>query len=43
MFTIYFLRIERDKDFATRKAERANLRVALRDKHRLPDVSVDHI
>lgn len=33
-----FCRIQRDKDFATKKAERANLRVALRDKYRLPDV-----
>lgn len=31
-------RMERDKEFATRKAERANLRVLLRDKYRLPEV-----
>lgn len=31
-------RMERDKEFATRKAERANLRVLLRDKYRLPQV-----
>uniref|UniRef100_A0A3Q1EEW9 Uncharacterized protein n=1 Tax=Acanthochromis polyacanthus TaxID=80966 RepID=A0A3Q1EEW9_9TELE len=29
--------IMRDKDFATKKAERANLTVALRDKYRLPE------
>ncbi|XP_004079511.1 complexin-4-like [Oryzias latipes] len=34
-------RIERDKDFATKKAERANLRVALRDKYRLPESAPD--
>ncbi|XP_026168786.1 complexin-4c [Mastacembelus armatus] len=34
-------KIQRDKDFATRKAERANLRVALRDKYRLPDSAQD--
>ncbi|KAJ8372916.1 hypothetical protein AAFF_G00275660 [Aldrovandia affinis] len=34
-------KIERDKAFALRKAERANLRVALRDKHRLPDSAQD--
>ncbi|XP_034039189.1 complexin-4c [Thalassophryne amazonica] len=34
-------RIQRDKDFATKKAERANLRVALRDKYRLPDSAQD--
>uniref|UniRef100_A0A3P9H4U4 Complexin 4c n=1 Tax=Oryzias latipes TaxID=8090 RepID=A0A3P9H4U4_ORYLA len=33
--------IERDKDFATKKAERANLRVALRDKYRLPESAPD--
>uniref|UniRef100_A0A7N6BXX2 Complexin 4c n=1 Tax=Anabas testudineus TaxID=64144 RepID=A0A7N6BXX2_ANATE len=33
-------KIQRDKDFAIRKAERANLRVALRDKYRLPDNEV---
>uniref|UniRef100_A0A672ZNF8 Complexin 4c n=1 Tax=Sphaeramia orbicularis TaxID=375764 RepID=A0A672ZNF8_9TELE len=31
-------KIQRDQDFATKKAERANLRVALRDKYRLPEV-----
>ncbi|KPP62604.1 complexin-4-like [Scleropages formosus] len=34
-------KIQRDKDFATRKAERANLRVQLRDKYRLPEVHGD--
>ncbi|XP_026230963.1 complexin-4c [Anabas testudineus] len=34
-------KIQRDKDFAIRKAERANLRVALRDKYRLPDSAQD--
>ncbi|XP_040911558.1 complexin-4c [Toxotes jaculatrix] len=34
-------KIQRDKDFAMRKAERANLRVALRDKYRLPDSAQD--
>ncbi|KAG7267636.1 hypothetical protein CRUP_026990 [Coryphaenoides rupestris] len=34
-------KIERDKGFATKKAERANLRVALRDKYRLPDSAQD--
>ncbi|XP_056149951.1 complexin-4c [Lampris incognitus] len=34
-------KIERDKDFAMKKAERANLRVALRDKYRLPDSAQD--
>ncbi|CAL8346360.1 unnamed protein product [Merluccius merluccius] len=34
-------KIERDKEFATKKAERANLRVALRDKYRLPDSAQD--
>ncbi|XP_024129337.1 complexin-4c [Oryzias melastigma] len=34
-------RIQRDKDFATKKAERANLRVALRDKYRLPESAQD--
>ncbi|XP_051554871.1 complexin-4-like [Myxocyprinus asiaticus] len=34
-------KIERDKEFATRKAERANLRVLLRDKYRLPQSAQD--
>ncbi|XP_054914214.1 complexin-4c [Poeciliopsis prolifica] len=34
-------KIQRDKDFATKKAGRANLRVALRDKYRLPDSALD--
>ncbi|XP_029930042.1 complexin-4c [Myripristis murdjan] len=34
-------KIQRDKDFATKKAERANLRIALRDKHRLPASAQD--
>ncbi|XP_005806338.1 complexin-4-like [Xiphophorus maculatus] len=34
-------KIQRDKDFTTKKAERANLRVALRDKYRLPDSALD--
>ncbi|KAF7222192.1 complexin-4c [Nothobranchius furzeri] len=34
-------KIQRDKDFATKKAERANLRIALRDKYRLPDSAQD--
>uniref|UniRef100_A0A3Q2QGX7 Complexin 4c n=1 Tax=Fundulus heteroclitus TaxID=8078 RepID=A0A3Q2QGX7_FUNHE len=34
-------KIQRDKDFATKKAGRANLRVALRDKYRLPDSAQD--
>ncbi|KAJ3595335.1 hypothetical protein NHX12_004639 [Muraenolepis orangiensis] len=34
-------KIQRDKEFATKKAERANLRVSLRDKYRLPDSSQD--
>ncbi|XP_030016666.1 complexin-4c isoform X2 [Sphaeramia orbicularis] len=33
--------IQRDQDFATKKAERANLRVALRDKYRLPENAQD--
>ncbi|XP_036410851.1 complexin-4c [Megalops cyprinoides] len=34
-------KIERDKEFAMRKAERANLRVQLRDKYRLPESAQD--
>ncbi|KAJ8011499.1 hypothetical protein DPEC_G00058860 [Dallia pectoralis] len=34
-------KIERDKEFVTRKAERANLRVCLRDKYRLPERGQD--
>ncbi|GAA6097774.1 complexin-4c [Tachysurus ichikawai] len=34
-------KMERDKEFATRKAERANLRVLLRDKYRLPQSAQD--
>ncbi|XP_010889395.1 complexin-4c [Esox lucius] len=34
-------KIERDKEFVTRKAERANLRVCLRDKYRLPESGQD--
>ncbi|XP_030016665.1 complexin-4c isoform X1 [Sphaeramia orbicularis] len=34
-------KIQRDQDFATKKAERANLRVALRDKYRLPENAQD--
>ncbi|KAF4076442.1 hypothetical protein AMELA_G00215080 [Ameiurus melas] len=34
-------KIERDKEFATKKAERANLRVLLRDKYRLPQSAQD--
>ncbi|XP_065132980.1 complexin-4c [Paramisgurnus dabryanus] len=34
-------KIARDKEFATRKAERANLRVQLRDKYRLPESAQD--
>ncbi|XP_047444885.1 complexin-4c [Mugil cephalus] len=34
-------KIQRDQDFATKKAERANLRVALRDKYRLPESAQD--
>lgn len=34
-------KIERDKEFATKKAERANLRVALRDKYRLRENGED--
>ncbi|XP_013862884.1 complexin-4c [Austrofundulus limnaeus] len=34
-------KIQRDKDFAEKKAERANLRIALRDKYRLPDSAQD--
>ncbi|XP_036412706.1 complexin-4c isoform X3 [Colossoma macropomum] len=34
-------KIQRDKEFATRKAERANLRVLLRDKYRLPQSAQD--
>ncbi|XP_047225258.1 complexin-4c [Girardinichthys multiradiatus] len=34
-------KIQQDKDFATKKAERANLRVALRDKYHLPDSAQD--
>ncbi|XP_056600192.1 complexin-4c [Triplophysa dalaica] len=34
-------KIERDKEFATKKAERANLRVQLRDKYRLPQSAQD--
>ncbi|CAL8279384.1 unnamed protein product [Lota lota] len=34
-------KIERDQEFATKKAERANLRVALRDKYRLPESAQD--
>lgn len=32
--------MERDADFLHKKAERANLRVCLRDKYRLPKVSI---
>ncbi|XP_048019954.1 complexin-4c [Megalobrama amblycephala] len=34
-------KIARDKEFATKKAERANLRVLLRDKYRLPQSAQD--
>ncbi|MBN3309713.1 complexin-4c [Amia ocellicauda] len=34
-------KIERDKQFAMKKAERANLRVQLREKYRLPDSEKD--
>ncbi|XP_048845468.1 complexin-4c isoform X2 [Brienomyrus brachyistius] len=34
-------KIQRDKDFAMKKAERANLRVQLRDKYRLPESAQD--
>ncbi|KAM3865558.1 complexin-4c [Diretmus argenteus] len=34
-------KIERDKEFATKKAERANLRVVLRDKYRLRENAED--
>ncbi|XP_071368266.1 complexin-4c [Centroberyx affinis] len=34
-------KIERDKEFAMKKAERANLRCALRDKYRLPESAQD--
>ncbi|XP_072525192.1 complexin-4c [Salminus brasiliensis] len=34
-------KIERDKEFATKKAERANLRGLLRDKYRLPQSAQD--
>ncbi|XP_073706027.1 complexin-4c [Garra rufa] len=34
-------KIERDKEFATKKAERANLRVLLRDKYRIPQSAQD--
>uniref|UniRef100_A0A4W5LG45 Uncharacterized protein n=1 Tax=Hucho hucho TaxID=62062 RepID=A0A4W5LG45_9TELE len=34
-------KMERDKEFATKKAERANLRSCLRDKYRLPEVRAD--
>lgn len=34
-------KIQRDKDFATKKAERANLRGLLRDKYRLPQSAQD--
>ncbi|XP_051556852.1 complexin-4-like [Myxocyprinus asiaticus] len=34
-------KIARDKEFATSKAERANLRVLLRDKYRLPESAQD--
>ncbi|KAI4879338.1 hypothetical protein NFI96_015702 [Prochilodus magdalenae] len=34
-------KIQRDKEFATKKAERANLRVLLRDKYRLPQSAQD--
>lgn len=41
---VYF-RMERDADFLHKKAERATLRVCLRDKYRLPKVSnlVSHL
>lgn len=34
-------KIARDKEFATKKAERANLRVQLRDKYRIPQSAQD--
>ncbi|MGH0143075.1 UNVERIFIED_CONTAM: hypothetical protein FKN15_077667 [Acipenser sinensis] len=34
-------RIERDKQFAQKKAERASLRILMRDKHRLPQSEKD--
>ncbi|XP_076847472.1 complexin-4c [Brachyhypopomus gauderio] len=34
-------KIQRDKEFATKKAERANLRVLLRDKYRIPQNAQD--
>ncbi|XP_062844072.1 complexin-4c [Trichomycterus rosablanca] len=34
-------KMERDKEFATKKSERANLRVLLRDKYRLPQNAQD--
>ncbi|KAG9278664.1 complexin-4c [Astyanax mexicanus] len=34
-------KIQRDKDFVTKKAERANLRGLLRDKYRLPQSAQD--
>ncbi|XP_035612863.1 complexin-4c [Oncorhynchus clarkii lewisi] len=34
-------KMERDKEFATKKAERANLRSCLRDKYRLPESGQD--
>ncbi|KAK9980292.1 hypothetical protein ABG768_013664 [Culter alburnus] len=34
-------KIARDQEFATKKAERANLRVLLRDKYRLPQSAQD--
>ncbi|XP_026130251.1 complexin-4-like [Carassius auratus] len=34
-------KITRDKEFATKKAERANLRVLMRDKYRIPQSAQD--
>ncbi|KAI2667986.1 Complexin-4 [Labeo rohita] len=38
-----FEEIARDKEFATKKAERANLRVLLRDKYRIPQMAGDDL
>jgi len=40
VFLKYFHRMERDADFLHKKAERATLRVCLREKYRLPKVRV---
>lgn len=39
---LFYFRMERDADFLHKKAERATLRVCLREKYRLPKVRFIH-